>query len=308
MRRKYAGLLASLVAGLALASAAQAQSTSLHLKVHTGRGFNGYDVNSTMISGERDMLLIDAQFSLSEAHRLVATILESGKNLTTIYITHPHPDHMFGLAVVKQAFPAARVLALPNTAQAVPTSWPGRQRFWAPTYGSNIPGPEPVVPEPLTTPYLTLEGHQFPVTGPVGGSDGPGNSFVHIPALRAVVTGDIVFDRAYFGVQKDQGRAEWNKSLDQILALQPLVVIPGHEGPGATRDVGSIAFMRKYVADWDANVARSANAAQMRANVLQQYPNLGMHFTLDSRIAAYFPAETPAAPAPATAPAPAPRN
>lgn len=294
MRRKHADLLAILVAGIAIAGAAQAQS--LHLKVHTGRGFNGYDVNSTMISGERDMLLIDAQFSLSEAHRLVAEILESGKNLTTIYITHPHPDHMFGLAVVKQAFPAARVLALPQTAAAVPGSWPARQRFWAATYGSNIPGPEPVVPEPLTTPYLTLEGHQLPVTGPVGGSDGAGNSFVHIPALKAVVTGDIVFDRAYFGVQKDKGREEWNKSLDQILALDPLVIIPGHEGPGATRDVGSIAFMRKYVADWDANVARSATAAQMRANVLKQYPDLGMTFTLDSRIAAYFPEQTPAPP------------
>jgi hypothetical protein len=34
----------------------------------------------------------------------------------------------------------------------------------------------------------------------------------------------------------------------------------------------------------------------MRANVLKQYPDLGMTFTLDSRIGAYFPQETPAAP------------
>jgi hypothetical protein len=33
-----------------------------------------------MISGEKDMLLIDPQFSLSEAHRLAAEILESKKN------------------------------------------------------------------------------------------------------------------------------------------------------------------------------------------------------------------------------------
>ena len=120
------------------------------------------------------MLLIDAQFSLRRRHRLAAEILESGKQLTTIYITHPHPDHLFGLAVLKQAFPQARILALPQTAAAVATAWPSRQKFWAPTYGNNIPGPEPVLPEPLTTPVLTLEGHEFPVTGPVGGSDGAG--------------------------------------------------------------------------------------------------------------------------------------
>jgi glyoxylase-like metal-dependent hydrolase (beta-lactamase superfamily II) len=289
---------------LSLAAGASAQSP-LQLTVYTGRGVTGYDVNSALVSGEKDMLVIDAQFSLSEAHKLAAVILESKKNLTAIYITHPHPDHMFGLAVLKQAFPAARVLALPQTATAAKTGWPARQRVWVATYGNNIPGPEPVLLEELTEPFLTLEGHRFPITGPVGGSDGPGNSFVHIPSLKAVVTGDIVFDRAYFGVQRDKAREEWLKTLDQILALKPEIIVPGHEGPGATRNVASIAFMKKYVADWDANVKKSKDAAEMRKRVLQKYPRLGMEFTLDQRVAAYFPAPT-ASPAPAAAPAATP--
>jgi glyoxylase-like metal-dependent hydrolase (beta-lactamase superfamily II) len=289
-------LLALVLGFLGLGELAGAQGR-LDLKVFTGRGVSGYDVNSTLISGEKEMLLIDAQFSLSAAHRLAAEILESGKQLTTIYVTHPHPDHMFGLAVLKQAFPQARVLALPQTAGAVATAWPGRQKFWVATYGNNIPGPEPVLPEALTTPVLTLEGHQFPVTGPVGGSDGPGNSFVHVPQLKAVITGDIVFDRAYFGVTKDKNREEWLKSLEQILALKPAIVVPGHEGPGATRNVASIEFMKKYVADWEANVARSKSPAEMKERVLKQYPGLGMDFTLDQRIAAWFPQAAPAAPA-----------
>ena len=48
--------------------------------------------------------------------------------------------------------------------------------------------------------------------------------------------------------------------------------------------------MRKYIADWDANVARSKDAAEMRANVLRQYPGLGMEFTLNDRVATFFPA------------------
>jgi glyoxylase-like metal-dependent hydrolase (beta-lactamase superfamily II) len=297
--RRTIAIAATLVL-MSFAAGVSAQS-KLQLTVYTGRGVNGYDVNSALITGEKDALLIDAQFTLSEAHRLAAVILESKKNLTTIYITHPHPDHMFGLAVLKQAFPQARVLAMSHTAAGAKTGWPNRQRFWVATYGNNIPGPDPVLPEDLTEPFLTLEGERFPVTGPVGGSDGAGNTFVHIPSLKAVVTGDIVFDRAYFGVQKDKAREEWLKTLDQILALKPEIIVPGHEGPGATRNVASIAFMKKYVADWDANVARSKDAAEMRANVLKQYPGLGMEFTLDQRITAYFPA----APAPAPAPAPA---
>jgi len=301
--RMWLGVIATALGLLGSAHAAEAP-TPLSLKVFTGQGFNGYDVNSTMISGAKEMLLIDTQFSLSNSHRLVAEILESGKQLTTIYVTHPHPDHLFGLAVLKQAFPAARVVALPQTASAVATAWPGRQKFWVGTYGNNIPGPEPVLPEALTEPVLTLEGHRFPITGPVGGSDGPGNSFVHIPALSAVVTGDIVFDHAYFGVTKDAARTEWLKSIDQILALKPVIVVPGHEGPGATRSVAAIAFMKKYIADWEANVAQSKSPAEMRQRVLTQYPNLGMTYTLDQRIAAWFPQPAAATP-PGAAPAPA---
>ncbi|MBV8845530.1 MAG: MBL fold metallo-hydrolase [Bryobacterales bacterium] len=275
---------------LALTALAIAGAQSkLQLKVHTGHGQTGYDVNSTMIAGDRDMLVIDPQFSLSEAHRLAAEILESKKNLVTIYVTHPHPDHLFGLAVLKQAFPSAKIVALPATVNGAKTGWPARQKFWFPTYGNNIPGPEPVLPEELSSPVLTLEGEQFPITGGVQG-DGPGNSFVYIPSLRAVVAGDTVFDRVYFGVPKDKAREEWMKTLDQISALKPAILIPGHEGPGGKHDLSAIDFMKKYIADWDANVAASKDAAEMRATVLKQYPGLGMEFTLNDRIAAFFPA------------------
>ena len=288
MRTGRLGVSVALVLTLIATSAAQSTFT---VKVHTGRGQVGYDVNSTMIIGERDMLVIDPQFSLSEAHKLAAEILESKKRLVTIYSTHAHPDHLFGLAVLKQAFPEAKIVALPATVNAAKTGWPARQKFWVATYGNNIPGPEPVLPEELATPVLTLEGEELPITGGVQGADGPGNSFVWVPSLKAVITGDIVFDRVYFGVPRDQARQNWQKTIDQIAALNPAIVIPGHEGPGATRDMRSIDWMKKYMADWDVNVSRSKDAAEMRANVLKQYPGLGMEFTLNDRIATYFPAK-----------------
>ena len=282
---------AAVVAAAVMCTVAVPAQSKFTLKVHTGRGQIGYDVNSTMIIGERDMVVIDPQFSLSEAHKLAAAILETNKRLTAVYSTHPHPDHLFGLAVLRQAFPEARLLALPATVNAAKTGWPARQKFWFPVYGNNIPGPEPVLPEELATPMLTLEGETFPITGGVQGSDGPGNSFVWVPSLKAVITGDIVFDRVYFGVPRAEARDNWLKTINQIAALGPAIVIPGHEGPGATRDMRSIDFMKKYIADWDVNVARSKTAAEMRAKVLEQYPGLGMEFTLNDRVATYFPAQ-----------------
>jgi glyoxylase-like metal-dependent hydrolase (beta-lactamase superfamily II) len=193
--------------------------------------------------------------------------------------------------VLAQALSQAKILAVPGTANVIKTAWPARQKFWFPTYGKLIPGPEPVLPEELTTRYLTLEGEQLPVTGPVPGSGSAGNTFVFIPSLKLVVTGDIVFDHVHFDVQRDKAREDWSKTIDQIMVLKPEIIIPGHEGPGAKHDASAIAFMKKYSSDWDANVAKSKNAAEMRENVLKQYPGLGMEFTLNDRIATYFPAQ-----------------
>jgi hypothetical protein len=57
--------------------------------------------------------------------------------------------------------------------------------------------------------------------------------------------------------------------------------------------MASIAWMKKYIADWDANVATSKNAVEMRAKVVKQYPGLGMEYTLNDRVAAFFPAAKP---------------
>jgi glyoxylase-like metal-dependent hydrolase (beta-lactamase superfamily II) len=234
------------------------------------------------------MLVIDPQFSRSGAYRLAAEILESKKNLTAIYVTHAHPDHFFGLAVLKQAFPNAKIVALPATSAAMKNAWPNRQKFWEPTYGNNIPGPEPVIPEDLPEPALLLEGQRLPITGGLQG-DGPGNSFVQIPSLNAIVAGDVVFDHVYFGVAKDKAREDWIKVLDQIVALKPTIVVPGHQGPGAKNDLSAIAWMKQYFADWDKTVAQSKSAAEMKAAWLKSHPGLGMEFTIDQRVAAYFP-------------------
>ena len=122
------------------------------------------------------------------------------------------------------------------------------------------------------------------------GADGPGNSFVYIPSLKAVVTGDIVFDHVYFGVPRDMARENWLKTIDQIAALKPASSFRATKDRARRTTWQAIEFMKKYIADWDANVARSKNAAEMRANVLRQYPGLGMEFTLNDRVATYFPA------------------
>ena len=145
-----------LLAYLATASALSAQS-KLHLRVFTS-GPNGFSVNSTLIYGDKDAVLVDTQFVMSEAYRVAAMILESKKNLTTVYITHGHPDHYFGIVALKQAFPKAKFVALPATVAAIGNGWEGRLKNWTPEFGFNLPATGPILPDELQGNTLTLEG------------------------------------------------------------------------------------------------------------------------------------------------------
>ncbi len=75
----------------------------------------GFEVASVIVMGKTEAMLIDAQWTLSNAHRLIAEILETGRRLTTIYITHAHPDHYFGAGTIAAAFPRAGCWRCPMT-------------------------------------------------------------------------------------------------------------------------------------------------------------------------------------------------
>lgn len=269
---------------LLFAAICAAAPPKLQVQVYTA-GPAGYSVNSTLIYGQKDAVLIDAQFVNNEARDLARVIKETGRNLTTIYITHGHPDHYFGLFMLKQAFPNAKIVALPTTITGVKNGWDARRTFWMPEFGAELPPAGPILPEELQGTSLKLEGEDLQITGGLMG-DGPNNSFVWIPSIRTVVTGDIVFSGSYFTVPKDH--SAWFKSLDQVEALKPKVVVPGHQMAGAKNDPSAISFMKKYMLDWDKAVTSSKDAQELRAKMVKQYPNLALTRLLDSASTAAF--------------------
>ena len=68
-------------------------------------------IASTLIYGKRDAVLVDAFMTVKQADTLVDWVAASGKNLTTIYITHGHGDHWFGIGALLERFPNARAVA-----------------------------------------------------------------------------------------------------------------------------------------------------------------------------------------------------
>lgn len=272
-------LLAAAVASLVACKPAATPPPKLELQVITGTP-EGFRVNSTLITGAHDAVLIDGAFTLADARTIVERVRASGKNLTTVYVTHDHPDHYFGLGVLKEAFPNARFVALPAALAAIQQTWKAKVDEWKPVYKDGITA-APVLPSALEGTSITLEGQRLEITGPVQGDDTE-NSYVWIPSLRAVVAGDIVYSGVYVWTAETDAaaRTRWAATLDRIAALNPQVVVPGHQDPAQGTTPASIAFTKEYLAAFDQAIAGSKTPAQLQSRMKAKYPNLALDIIL----------------------------
>lgn len=56
----------------------------------------------------------------------------------------------------------------------------------------------------------------------------PGDFFVWLPEQKVVFSGDIISTERMLAVSRDSNTASWIKNFEQIKALNPLHVVPGH--------------------------------------------------------------------------------
>ena len=258
--------------GSAAQSRAHAAEAPLELRVITSSAASLH-TNFTLILGKKDAVLVDAPFTRSDAHRLVADILESGKVLKTIYITHDHPDHFFSLDVLTGSFPNADIIAAPVVVADIWRSIPLKLKRWGPLLGSNGPR-HPVAPRAFEASFFELEGQRLEILGPMQG-DHIHSTALYIPALKALICGDLVFNRIHlwFGESLAQQRRAWLDSIDGLIALNPVTVVAGHKVPGLPDDSQALNFTRSYLVAFEKAVGRAKNSAELIAAMRAEFPD-----------------------------------
>ncbi|GLI02536.1 MBL fold metallo-hydrolase [Phytohabitans aurantiacus] len=229
---------------------------------------------ATLVTGDTDALLVDAGFTRADGHRLVARILDSGKRLTTLFISHGDPDFYFGAEVVADAFPDAAIVATPQTIEHIQHSYEGKLKAWA-ALGANLPT-RLVDIAPLTG-DLTLEGHRFELRG--GPDTLPDRHYLWQAEHRAILAGVLLFQQEHVWVAdtaKPEQRAAWIALLDEMAALDPQLVVPGHRLPDTPADATAITGTRDYLIAFEDELANAADGASLTAALTSRYPDHGM--------------------------------
>src|ERR1700681_3340970 len=232
---------------------------------------------ATLIYGARDAVLVDAFMTVKQADALADWVAAKNKNLTTIYITHGHGDHWFGVGTLLERFPSAIAVATPEVVKVMRQN--ASPEFLDKVWKAAFPGQIPdrlVIAEELKGNVIDLEGHAL-VAVELGHTDTDYTTCLHVPSIGLVVTGDAAYNdvHLYLVESNAQTRREWIDALDKIEALNPRAVVASHKRPENEDDPRIIEQTRQYIRDFDRLAETTKTSQELYDKMLELHPNRG---------------------------------
>jgi glyoxylase-like metal-dependent hydrolase (beta-lactamase superfamily II) len=239
----------------------------------------GFRVSSVIVMGREECVVLDSQWTLANAHRVVAEILEAGKKLKAVFCSHAHPDHYFGTAIFTAAFPGVPVYALADDIPVIHDQFLPKLDHWQSEIGElNCPA-QPIDFTAYTEGCLDLDGNRIEVMPKIWG-DLKYNSLVWIPSIKTVYCSDVVFNGAHpFTCEVSmKGREHWIADLEKIRALGADVIIPGHAKPNMSFDESGLDFTRDYLIATNEELTAIQQKGESAGAVSEFYYNMEKRF------------------------------
>lgn len=232
-------------------------------------------IASTIIYGKQDAVLVDAYMTVKQTDALADWVAASGKNLTTIYITHGHGDHWFGIGALLERFPNAKAVATSNVVSIMRqhASPEILEKVWKASFPGQIPN-RIVMAEELKGNVIDLEGHDLVVVE-LGHTDTEHTTCLNVPSIGLVVAGDAAYNdvHLYLAESNSNTRREWIFALDKIESLNPRAVVASHKRPENEDNPRIIEETRQYIRDFDRLVEMTRTAQELYDKMLEIYPN-----------------------------------
>lgn len=272
--------LTLIAASILLASNAMAANTApLTLDVYNADK-NSFHVNSTLVIGESEVMVVDTGFTKADALRIAAKVLDSGKTLKTIFISQADPDYYFGAEVLHTLFPEAKILTTAAVKAVIEEKLAGKLAFWAPKMGENAPV-KPYIPTVVEGNTLFVDGHKIEIHGTQ--FELAHRPYLWIPSSKAVLGNVAVYGNVHLWMadaQSQRSQQAWIRQLKELKALKPEVVIPGHMKAGTKLDASTISYSQQYLSDFSLAKSSSKNSAELIDSMSARYPDAGLPMAL----------------------------
>lgn len=203
--------------------------------------------NAGFVITPKGVVVVDALGSPVLAKKLIAEIKKiTPQKVVAVIVTHYHADHVYGLQEFRNI--GAKIYAQGEGRNYL-SSETAKQRLiasrvdFAPWVNAStkLMGADVWIDQSYT---LTVGGIEFKI-GRVGPAHAPEDLIIYVPSEKVLFAGDLVFRGRIPFVGNADSRG-WLHALDEIQALNPSIVIPGH-GAYSSNPAEDILFTREYL-------------------------------------------------------------
>ncbi len=231
-------------------------------------------VNSVIIEGKHEVMLVDAQLTKTSAEKVLQEIKETKKPLSIIYITHEHADHFLGLEVFREAYPGVRIIANSAVTDRINIVYQEKVDKWKKILGSGATSHVVVIGQ-FDGNFIKFESSTIEVLKDVQG-DTDENTMLWIPGQRILISGDVLFNgmHVYTAETDSKARGKWLNSLNKIRELKPSVVIPGHSKVGAPLDANTaVDFTENYLLAFEEELKKAKDPDSLINTMKERFPS-----------------------------------
>ena len=124
----------------------------------------------------------------------------------------------------------------------------------------------------MTASHLTLDGEKIEIK-----EMNTPNAYLWAPSIKTAFGGVPVYTGVHVWMADSQtkaARSNWVKALDNLLALKPERVVPGHFLGTAPQGTAAVTFTRDYVQRFEQELAKANSSGELIEGLKKAYPSL----------------------------------
>jgi len=200
---------------------------ALTVRTYTSSGTGAVDiqVNSHLVVGATEAVLVDAQFLVADAQAVANMVTSSGRTLTTVLLTHAHPDHYGGLAVLQSAFPHASIVTTAGVLADFRANAPGTLAYLQSVFGDMVASTL-VEPTALGGGTITLDGQTLQILELPNAGESAHAAALELPG-GVLISGDLLYNDVHLQLGECHSEG-WQQNIAAIRAMGFKKFYPGH--------------------------------------------------------------------------------